>query len=78
MKHGEVKDHGRWCNECQIFHGILYECEKFPDEIRAKIRVGNAKFSNNLNDPTWIKRQIDNGVEPEVIAIFRALTFNRR
>ena len=77
MKNGIVGtgdwSHARWCKVCNRYHGILYLCEKYPEKIKEKIKHQNDKHMENLRNPKWCQKQIDQGLPPEGIVIFRAL-----
>ena len=49
VKGGSMVEHGgkiiggiwretRWCAVCNMYHGSLYECEHYPQEIKEEIR----------------------------------------
>lgn len=40
--------HARWCASCNVMNGCLYNCEKFPKDVREKLRIANFNFSNDL------------------------------
>lgn len=65
--------HARWCDGCQRHHGWLYTCDSYSAELKAEIAVREEKYLRNLADPVWCQRQVDNGVPPVVISIFRAM-----
>lgn len=35
--------------------------------------MGQERYEKNLRDPEWCKKQLDSGMPPEVLAIFKAL-----
>lgn len=47
---GKLYDDGsaRWCASCNVMHGCLYNCEKFPKDVREKLRITNFNFLNDL------------------------------
>ena len=63
--------HTRWCSMCNQYHGILYNCEHYPKEIRAEIERDCNVHVKNIQDPKWIKRQIQNGIPAEAIVFAR-------
>lgn len=71
MENGECVDGGRWCVSCSRYHGILYECPAYPEEIKMDIRYTLERSRRNLSDPEWIAREIEKGTPPEVIMIMR-------
>ena len=80
MGHGELNQeeghpyHGsRWCEECNHWHGPLFLCLHFGDNLTDDIKEQQARFRANLRDPKWIQKQLDNGTPPEVIGIFQVL-----
>ena len=38
---------GRWCGVCDQWHGPLYNCEKYPEELRKKIEKLEEEFRSN-------------------------------
>lgn len=75
-KHGEIGkgdwENSRWCEACNHYHGILYNCEHYPSHIRKEIKLQSDTFKANLQNPEWIKKQIKNGIPYEAILIFKA------
>ena len=65
------KNSPNWCEGCQKEHGELYICESYSEEKKAKKMKNSETLQKCLQDPAWIKKQIDNGVPPEVIRIFQ-------
>lgn len=65
--------HCRQCEGCGRHHGPLYICPTYPPELQAEIQAASDRYRANLADPEWCKRQIENGLPPEGIVIFRAL-----
>lgn len=39
---------GRWCASCKLMHGCLYNCEKYPEEIRNQISTSIFNIKNDL------------------------------
>ena len=73
-KHGELIEEGcaRYCEFCSWHrHGPLYTCSSYPEDIKQNIKKSSDQFTKNLQDPKWIKEQMDNGVSGEAITIFR-------
>lgn len=62
-----------WCETCKHSHGPLYICEHYSSELKEELRIKNEQYMTNLRDPKWIQTQLDNGIPPEGIAIFKAL-----
>ena len=60
-----------WCEVCKQEHGALYICPSYSEERKKKIRKSSDKLQENLRDPKWIQKQIDNGVPMEAIEIFK-------
>ena len=62
-KHGELgvdeKSHLRWCEVHDQYHGVFYECESYPQEVLNSIRTSSNAFAENLNNPEWVKQQIE-------------------
>ena len=74
MKTGETKDDVRWCETCNQFHGILYVCGSYPDELKAKLHEQSEKYVNNLRSRSWCERQKrERGIDDMGIEIFRAM-----
>ncbi len=69
----EGYQHGRWCNGCNQYHGILCLCEKYSDEIKQQIKSESDRYISNLRDPEWGQKQIDNGLPVVGLMIFRTL-----
>lgn len=72
FRNGEL--HGmslRWCSGCNMDHAPLYPCESYPPEILAKIAEGDRQLRRALNDPEWCAKQIENGLPPIGIEIFK-------
>lgn len=63
----------RYCATCGHDHGPLYICEHYPAELQEEILRADHQWRKNLMDPAWCQKQIDNGLPPEGIVIFRAL-----
>lgn len=61
----------RWCAACNAWHGPLYNCEKYPQAIRAAIIAEAEEWETRLRDPKWCEKQIRRGTPPKVIAIFK-------
>lgn len=61
----------RWCATEGTWHGPLYICEYYTDEIKAEIEKSQGQFRKNLTDPIWIEKQIAGGVRPFEIAVMR-------
>lgn len=76
IKHGELNTNGdaRWCDVCAWWHGPLYICEHYPNDINNEIFYLIEKFHKDINDPNWIKKQTDNGIHQKVIDILRLLS----
>ena len=73
MKHGELnKDGFRFCKYHKQ-HGPLYPCPKYSKKVLKKITLQSEAYVNNLQDPIWCNKQIENGLPPEGIMIFRIL-----
>ena len=72
MKSGDLgkgeSSHARWCEKHNNYHGILFICDSYPDDLKQKLVKDRETFRKNLNDPEWVKKQ---NVEPEVIEIFK-------
>lgn len=62
-----------YCEACKHEHGPLYICESYSEERKAEIRMAEATFLANLQDPAWIRSEVEKGTPPEVIAILRAM-----
>lgn len=62
----------RWCDEHQQFHGPLYSCETYPEEVLQEIADNSARFATNLLNEQWCREQIAKGVPLEAILIWRA------
>lgn len=60
-----------WCEPCGHEHGPLYICEHYSEERKAQKQKDSDNFIKCLNDPEWIKKQLDNGVPQEAITSFR-------
>lgn len=74
MKTGDVKDNGRWCEACNQFHGILYQCEKYPIELLDELERKSEKYIANLRSREWCKKQMEKtGIDAIGIEIFRAM-----
>jgi hypothetical protein len=72
-KHGEAVDHGRWCEECQVQHGVLYNCEHYPKELRAKLAEDTQKLMKNVRSRAWWKQQAEaNGWDAGTLAVAMA------
>jgi len=71
LRDGETDGHVRWCAGCGQGHGVGYECSNYPPVVLDEIREANARMRRNLQDPKWAQRQLEKGVPPEAIAIFR-------
>ena len=67
-KHGQLSERHdvRWCETHKQYHGLLYECAEYPQDIRLKIRQDTIKWVNQLKDPIWVQEQIDKGIPPYV------------
>jgi hypothetical protein len=65
--------HGRWCDDCNQYHGLIYICPSYSAEVKAKVEASSITLNNNLNDPEWQARQIEKGATPEIINIFKIL-----
>lgn len=82
MKDGEVGTgnwaHVRWCNTCSGYHGMLYVCPDYPEDVKQMLREKGDQFLKDVHDPEWIKKQMDNGATPEAIGIMRAFAGPRR
>ena len=74
MKHGEaIKDGaGRWCEVHKHEHGPLYPCDTYDEATLLEIHESNARWVAKLQDPEWVRAQIENGVPPIAIACYRA------
>lgn len=70
---GVVYGNGRWCQSCGHDHGTLYYCPDYPAEVRDEILRLSEKHRQNLSDPEWCARQVEKGLPPEGIEIFKAL-----
>lgn len=64
-------DNRRFCKKHNQYHGPLYVCASYSDELKTDIKKQSQKWVNQLNDPEWIKQQLDNGVPPIAIDIQR-------
>ena len=55
-QHGQIgKDeyaHGRWCAVCNQYHGILYRCKHYSDEVKAEIDAD----VKSMDDDWWEKQ----------------------
>ena len=63
----------RYCESCKHDHGPLYVCPSYDADTKAEIAAQSERWIANLQDPAWIKSQLDKGVEPGAIAIFQAM-----
>jgi hypothetical protein len=63
----------RKCN-CNFEHGPLYICPTYSEETKRHIAGLKASWVSSLSDPTWAKKQLDKGIDPMVIGIFRAFS----
>ena len=66
--------HCRWCNTCNQYHGILYKCEHYSDELKQQLQKQTDQLKDNLMDPSWCKEQIDNGATKEALMFFRVFS----
>ena len=68
---------GNWshCRHCAVhgWHGSLYTCLAYPEAVRQEIEAADQRYRANLADPAWQQRQLNNGVPPVVLVVFRAL-----
>ena len=72
-EHGKLDEERylRWCDACGHHHGPLYPCEHYSTELLLSIEHETLEVQKNLSDPVWCKAQIENGLPPEGIFIFR-------
>jgi hypothetical protein len=70
---GKVVNGIRACDVHKGGHGALYRCEHYDKETLAEIDMLTDQHVNDLNNPEWVKKQLDNGVPPIGIEIWRAL-----
>lgn len=75
-KHGELNAEGdaRWCDVCAGWHGPLYLCEHYSIDTQNEIVRLIDRFHKDINDPEWIKKQTDRGIEQRAIDIMRILS----
>lgn len=71
-QHGKICGHVRKCDE-HGEHGTLYPCPMYDQATLDAIAESTAQHIANLRDPAWCQKQVDDGLPPEGIAIFRAL-----
>jgi hypothetical protein len=64
-------DGARWCEPCGHWHGPLYDCDSYPAELRAAVRVQSDRLIANLQNPAWVAEQRANGVSQTEIEILR-------
>jgi len=71
--HGEI-DHGggRWCEVCGKYHGELYVCEHYSPELQAKLKADVDETRRKFQDPEWLQKQLDHGVQVSALAIMAA------
>lgn len=69
-KHGESDERGgRRCDVCDAFHGTLYICPSYSDELKAKLEQQTGAWRNDLRDPEWCDEQVRAGIPESVIQI---------
>ena len=76
IRHGAIITEGdykgsRWCKVCDHAHGPLYNCPHYPLKIRKEIARESSAWKAQLMDDQWCKKQIENGLPPIGIEIFR-------
>lgn len=64
---------GRWCEECNVWHGPLYVCPRYPEEIQIEVRAKSDAFRANLADPAWQAEQRKAGVPQVAIELFKIM-----
>ena len=76
VKHGElIRDGGQWsgtryCEVCEYhYHGELYACEHYPEQVLAEIRLAEAKWLRELEDGTVYRKAMESMTEHEA-AVF--------
>lgn len=65
--------HCRWCEPCNTYHGILYICTNYSEELTKEITEDSNKFIHNLHTAEWCEAQINKGIPVEAITVFRTL-----
>ena len=73
MEHGKLYQNGRvrWCGPCKEYHGPLYPCDHYSTALLLTIDQEIEQMQINLSDPAWCKAQVNQGMPPEGIHIFR-------
>lgn len=71
MKHGQAREGGRWCTKHGYYHGILYPCEHFSQEMLDKINIEDTKNRENWNNSEYIQKKLDDGMPPEGVVIMQ-------
>lgn len=62
----------RFCPDCACWHGSLYICDFYGDELAAAIAEEATRWRNNLANPQWVKEQLDKGVPTMAIVAMQA------
>ena len=74
MKTGEVKDNNRWCESHNRFHGILYNCDEYSDELKEELTKSGEVYINNLRSRKWCdKQKEERGIDEIGINMFRVM-----
>jgi hypothetical protein len=61
---------GRFC-QVHGYHGWLYPCPQYPENVLQEIEEKSEQLRRNLNDPDWIREQIENDIPAEAVIILR-------
>jgi hypothetical protein len=61
-----------WCETCGYEHGPLYICQHYSEERKKEIADKADKLRADMMNPEWVRKQLDNGVPLEAIAIMAA------
>jgi len=61
-EHEKIYNGSRWCEKCNLFHGPIHICEHYSLDLKEKLKKEQEEMIINLQDPEWIKKQIDGGV----------------
>jgi len=71
VRNDDAWDNARWCEHHKQYHGILYTCNHYTDEVKKEVGIRSNKHIENLNDPEWCRRQVDKGLPEIGISIFK-------
>ncbi len=62
-----------WCEAHNVYHGPLYMCDAYTDELKREIAAKQQTWKRNLEDPEWVRVQIKNGTPREVLVLCGAI-----